>query len=217
MPPLDAHLGSTDDAEPGNGQARLLRFLRYSHIFASAVREIIELKYLREATSCHLTLLQFNLLKLISLNGRHQVGEIAHFLGVSPPAATKNIDKLERLGLVVRTPSTGDRRATLLSSSPKGRRLVRKYEAVQEARLAPVLKNFEDQEIDRLAQLLERFSVSLLQAEQGDRSGQGGHRFCLRCAAYIEPECPVGHIRGGCPYQQTSEGRRGRGVTEEVS
>ncbi len=53
----------------------------------------------------------------MTLNGRHQAGELAEFLGVSAPAATKNIDKLERFGLVVRSPSKGDRRATQLSAS----------------------------------------------------------------------------------------------------
>src|SRR3990172_1781993 len=97
---------------PGNGSFRLLRS---SHIFASAVREILEQKLVREVSSVPLTLSQFHLLKLMHLNGRHQVGQVADFLGVSPPAATKNIDKLEALGLLVREPSKGDRRARLLS------------------------------------------------------------------------------------------------------
>ena len=118
----------------------VFRLLRYTHIFASAVREILELKLLREISPLPLTLSQFHLLKLMTVNGQHQMGQLADFLGVSPPAATKNIDKLERLKLVVRNPSKGDRRATLLSVSPKGRRLVRKYEELKTARLSPVLE-----------------------------------------------------------------------------
>ena len=104
----------------GDGHAEHSQLLRYSHIFASAVRDLLELKVLREVTDDPLTLPQFHLLKLISLNGTHQVGEVAQFLGVSPPAATKNIDKLEGLGLVARRSSTRDRRATLLASSREG-------------------------------------------------------------------------------------------------
>ena len=111
-----------------------------------------------------LTPSQFHLVKLMSFDGHHQVGEVADFLGVSPPAASKNIDKLERLGLVVRTPSKGDRRATLLSVSRKGRRLVRKYEDLRAARLGPVLKGFGPEEVEQLTRLLERFAVSLLEA-----------------------------------------------------
>ena len=150
---------------------------------------------LRAVSSSPLTLSQFHLLKLMTFDGQHQVSEVANFLGVSPPAATKNIDKLERLGLLVRAQSTGDRRATLLSVTAKGRRLVHRYERVKAERLAPVLAAFEPQEIARLASLLERFSVALLDLEPGSDG------FCLRCAAYLEAGCPVGELRGGCPYR----------------
>ena len=111
--------------------------------FSAVVQEILELKLLREVSPDPLSLSQFHLLKLISLNGQHQVGQVADFLGVSAPAASKNIDKLERLGLVAREQCKGDRRAILLASSRRGRQLV---EAVRGAegrqRLMPVLDSF---------------------------------------------------------------------------
>ena len=182
---------------------RQSRFLRSSHVFASVVREILEAKFLQEVCPAPLTRSQFHLLKVIGLNGTHQVGELASFLGMSPPAATKNIDKLERLGLIVRNPSKGDRRATLLSASAKGRRLVRKYESLKTERLAPVLREFNMRELDSFSRLLERFSVSLLNTEAP------GNGYCLRCGAYIEQDCPVGRIRGGCPYLKTRDARKG--------
>jgi DNA-binding MarR family transcriptional regulator len=186
--PRDAGRAELDD-----GQLNLLRF---SHIFASVVREILEVKFLEESCPHSLTLVQFHLLKVIALNGGYQVGELAGFLGVSPPAATKNIDKLERLGLIVRSPSKGDRRATLLTPSPKGRRLVQKYETLKADRLAPVLSEMGPKDLDRLARLLERFSLSVIKQE--DSSGG----LCLRCAAYCAEGCSVGQIRGGCPCQK---------------
>ena len=201
--PLAVERGASarDPGKPlGSGA---LQLLRSSHIFASAVREILELKLVREVSPVPLTLSQFHLLKLMFLNGRHQVGEVADFLGVSPPAATKNIDKLEAHGLVVRAPSRGDRRATLLSVSPKGRRLVRRYEALKTARLAPVLARFRPEELEQLKHLLERFSLLLLEKELA-REGDG---VCLRCDAYIQSACPVGQLRGGCPYQSARRAR----------
>lgn len=178
------------------GEEEFLRLVRDSHIFASVVCEILDVELLREASPSPLTPSQFQIVKLMSFDGHHQVGEIAGFLGVSPPAATKNIDKLERLGLVTRSPSKGDRRATLLSVSRKGRRLVRRYEDLRAARLTPVMEAFKPAEIARLIELLERFSVSLLSQEpQGDR-------FCLRCAGYIEDDCPIRQVHGGCRYQR---------------
>ena len=205
MPP-EAQRGASpgDLGEPLGSDVR--RFIRSSHIFASTVREVLELKPVREVSPVPLTLSQLHLLKLMLLNGRHQVGEVADFLGISSPAATKNIDKLEALGLLVRYPSRGDRRARLLSVSPKGRRLVRRYEKLKAARLSPVLARFRPQELEQLSRLLERFSLSLLENEL-PREGDG---VCLRCDAYIESGCPVGLLRGGCPYQSA---RRSRAAT----
>jgi DNA-binding MarR family transcriptional regulator len=194
---------SATAAEPGNGRGEHFQLLRYSHIFASAMRDLLELKVLREATDAPLTLPQFHLLKLISLNGTHQVGEVAQFLGVSAPAATKNIDKLEGLGLVTRRSSTRDRRATLLASSAKGRRLVRRYDALKEERLEPVLEGFSKNELAQLTRLLERFSLRLIGQED---SGEG---LCLRCSAYYQDVCPVNHLRDGCPYQKVRDRREG--------
>ena len=193
-------LGST---LAGNGHGEQFDLLRYSHIFASAVRDLLELKVLRQVTDAPLTLPQFHLLKLISLNGSHQVGEVAQFLGVSPPAATKNIDKLEGLGLVHRSPSAEDRRARILESSRKGRRLVRRYEALKEERLEPVLDGFSTQELEQFTRLLERFSLLLINQED---SGEG---LCMRCSAYYDEACPVNHLRNGCPYQKVRDHKRG--------
>jgi DNA-binding MarR family transcriptional regulator len=181
-----------------------LRLVRQSHIFAAAVREVMEAKLLRELSPAALTPSQLHLLKLMCLNGAHQVGDVAHFLGVSPPAATKNIDKLEALGLVSRTPSKGDRRATLLAVSAKGRALVRRYERRKAARLAPVFEKFRPDEVALLARLLERFALSLLEKELA----RGGDGVCLRCDAYLEAGCLVGHLRGGCPYQTARQDRQ---------
>ena len=102
-----------------------------------------------------------------------------------------------------RSRSTADRRATLLESSPKGRRLVRRYEALKEERLEPVLDSFSDSELAQFTRLLERFSLQLISQED---SGEG---LCLRCSAYYEEACPVNHLRDGCPYQKARDDKRG--------
>lgn len=175
--------------------------MRRSHIFAAAVHEVLEANLLRQIAPSPLTPSQFHLLKLMAIDGHHQIGQVADLLGVSPPAATKNVDKLERLGLIVRTPSKGDRRATLLSVSPKGRRLVRKYEELKTGRLTRAVQPFRTEQVERFSELLEHFAVSLLDLEPCDSS------FCLRCAGYIASDCPIGDVCGGCPYEQ-SQGTR---------
>lgn len=197
------------DGAPIGAGAELQPLIRYSHIFSSAVREILEIKLLEEIGADNLTLHQFHLLKLITLNGRHQIGEVADFLGVTPPAATKNIDKLESLGLVARTPCAGDRRATLLAPSRKGHRLVDRYETRKRERLAPVLDSFSAGELSQLVRLLERFSLALIRTEAG------GDGLCLRCSAYFDDQCPVQHLHDGCPYQKIVADKRGT-VQREV-
>jgi len=178
----------------GESQIRPAELLRNSHIFSSLVREILEEKYLREITPNSINLSQFHLLKAITLNDRKPAGELAGFLGVTPPAATKALDKLEGLGLVVRQSSLRDRRVRLLSPSEKGRELVRAYEELKADRLAPVLEDFEKEELELMAELLQRFSLRLLRQEATNDG------ICLRCAAYCEDDCPVGDVTGGCPY-----------------
>lgn len=174
----------------------LFNLLRYAHIFSAAVREVLELKILRDTSPDPLSLSQLHLLKLISMNGKHKVGQIADFLGVSAPAASKNIDKLERLGLASRAPSKGDRRAILLASSAKGRDLVDRYEKLKVDRLQPVLQQLDTAELHQLTRLLERFALALIEADDG------GEGLCFRCSAYFEDNCPVIHHHDGCPYQR---------------
>ena len=200
---MELHPGKHGDGReplepPGQGED-LYQLLRYSHIFASTVTEILETRLIKEASPHPITNSQFNMLKVMALNGQHQVGELAEFLGVSPPSATRNIDKLERLGLVIREGHKGDRRVTLLSASPKGRELVRRYEAIKQDRVAPVAEIFEPEELREFSRMLRRFSVTLLSQEETKRG------VCVRCNAYIETNCPVGHVRGGCPYEELQE------------
>ncbi len=180
-----------------------LRLLRNSHIFSAVVREVLEEDLIRDTTNLPLTLSQFHLLKLLSIDGQHQVGEVADFLGVSPPAASKNIEKLVRLGLLDRKRSEGDRRAMLLSVTSRGRRLVIRYEELKAARLYPLLDQFSPQDVEALAHLLERFSLALCGL------GTLTDGVCLRCAAYLQDECVVGAIQGGCPYQSLRASHEG--------
>jgi DNA-binding MarR family transcriptional regulator len=180
--------------------ARVRRFLRCSHIFNAAMREIADPGSLEELSSQPLTVSQLHLLKLVADDGGHKVRDVAAFLGVTSPAATKCIDKLERLELLTRVRSTRDRRTTTLSVSDKGRRLVRTYERLKRQRLEPILEEFDPQEIDRLVELLELFAVSLFRREVPRQ------RACLFCGAYSDRDCPIGRIRGSCPYEELESG-----------
>jgi hypothetical protein len=111
---------------------------------------------------------------------------------VTPAAITKNVDKLEQLGLLNRDPCVEDRRATLLSASEEGRRVVAEYEDLKGARLAPVVQNLDEQDLDELCDMLEGLCVDLVRHHQpaGDS--------CMRCAGYYSTDCLVGIQQGDC-------------------
>ena len=68
-------------------RGEILPLVRSSHIFASTIREVLELGVLREAGAASLRPSQVRVLKLLSLNGAYQLNRVAAFLGVSSPAA----------------------------------------------------------------------------------------------------------------------------------
>jgi DNA-binding MarR family transcriptional regulator len=194
----DATLGMVA-ADEDNG---LQRFLRCGHILGSLFREILEESYLSQRCTHPLTRTQFCLLKLVTLNAELLPSEVARYLGVTPAAITKNVDKLEDLGLVRRDPSSEDRRATVLSVRPEGRRVVREYEDLKASRMAPIVDSLDDEELDELCDLLEGLCVDLLQ-HGPTRSGS-----CMRCAGYYSTECLLGVVQGDCalrPHSRADE------------
>ena len=167
--------------------------IRFSHIFASAVREVLELSLLREAGVDGMTPRQLHLLEFIGMNPHH-LDDVAKFLGVTPPAATKAVDTLERHGLVMRKPHDTDRRVTVLNSTPAGRNLVEKYHVLEQEKLDGIMNGFTDAEAGQLADLLERFSLALI------KSGSNGNGVCLRCSGHYDSGCPLQFHEPGCAF-----------------
>jgi DNA-binding MarR family transcriptional regulator len=177
-------------ATPLDGE--IYRLVRCGHMLGSLLREILDESYLRKRCPHPLTRVQFCLLKLTSVNANLQASEVARYLGVSPAAITKNVDKLERLDLVRRTSSEHDRRAILLSSTDEGRRLVHEFEEFKARRVLPALEHLGARDIDEVCDLLESVCYDLC------KQGADSRGFCLRCAGYYEPECSLRFAQGHC-------------------
>ncbi len=108
---------------PGMRARRAINFTAScgpGHVLRSLLREFLEEDFLNRVCRHRLTRSQFCFLKLITTNSDLQVGELARCLGVSPAASSKNLDRLESLGLVYREASDQDRRAILLKASATG-------------------------------------------------------------------------------------------------
>jgi DNA-binding MarR family transcriptional regulator len=68
-------------------------------------------------------------LRVLSHNGHARPGELAVRLRITPRSVTDVVDSLEERGLVIRRPDPADRRATALSLTMEGERLVEEIDA----------------------------------------------------------------------------------------
>jgi DNA-binding MarR family transcriptional regulator len=168
------------------------RFLRSGHVLRSLLREFLEEGFLLRVCQHRLTRSQFCFLKLITANIDLQVCELARCLGVSPAASSKNLDRLERLGLVHREASDHDRRVILLRPTADGEELVREYERLKAAHLAPVIESLGREKTELLCDLLEEVCGEMLARAEIPRET------CLRCAGYYRPECSFEKFQGEC-------------------
>jgi DNA-binding MarR family transcriptional regulator len=193
--------GRLGDVNPPSDE--FYRFLRSGHVLRSLLREFLEEGFLRQVCPHRLTRSQFCFLKLITVNADLQVGELARCLGVSPAASSKNLDKLECLGLVYREASDKDRRAILLKPTAEGEELVHDYERRKAAQLAPVIDSLGLEKTELLCDLLEEVCGQLLARAEIPR------QTCLRCAGYFSPNCRFEQFQGECALRPRQRDREG--------
>ena len=188
-------------ADAGGPSEQYFRFLRSGHVLRSLLREFLEEGVLHRVPPHRLTRSQFCFLKLIAAKSDLQVGELARALGVSPAASSKNLNRLERLGLVYRETSELDRRIITLRASTMGKTLVRTYESLKAAHLEPVIEALGPKKTEMLCDLLEEVCGEMLAQAEIPRET------CLRCAGYYLPDCSYEKFQGECALRPRQQGR----------
>lgn len=188
------------------GKARIIDdFLGSAHVFASAVRDIVESRLLAKVAGKGVTVSQFKLLKLVAVSDALTIGEVASFLGVSDAAASKAVDKLVRGKLLRRTEGEVDRRAMHLSPTGRSRRLLAAYEAAKRRKLAGIFRKFPPEHLQRAAEFLDRLSANLV-----DHSANP-EELCLQCGIYFRERCLVRQlVERNCFYMRHKNGRQGK-------
>ena len=78
--------------------------------------------------------------------GPHSVGQLAEVLGVSPPAATRLVDRLVEHGIVERRHDREDRRVVLVDYVPAMRDVARRLMEVRRRRLTEAMERLSDEE-----------------------------------------------------------------------
>ena len=84
--------------------------------------------------------------------------ELAEHLRIAPRSATEVVDALEEKGLVTRSPDPGDRRATLVSLTDRGRALaeeVRRTRGVASERMLERLTQTDREDLARILRKLQ--------------------------------------------------------------
>jgi DNA-binding MarR family transcriptional regulator len=98
---------------------------------------------------------QVSLLVAIKYTPGVGVRELATRERVSAPAMSKHVDRLERDGLVTRTPSADDRRRVGLTLTDEGRRVLRRVRSRRTAWLAGRLKALSDEQLRAIDAAIE--------------------------------------------------------------
>ena len=100
--------------------------------------------------------------RALTIIGRHSRGgelrpsDLARRLGIAPRSATEVVDALQDKGLVQRTPSPTDRRATVLSVTPAGQDLLHRMRHQPAAEDSTVFSALTPENLAQLTELLRK-------------------------------------------------------------
>ena len=104
----------------------------------------------------------FPLLVGIERYGPIGVVDLADRAGRDHTTVSRQVTKLESLGLIERKPSAGDRRINEAVITPLGRTLTDALDAARLRLAAPLLAKWTDEDFNDLAKLMRRFVDDLL-------------------------------------------------------
>ena len=112
-------------------------------------------RILRQQSDAALTPTQLAALAALNRSGPIPVGTLAEMEQVSPPTATKVVEKLHAAGLVERQSDPRDRRVSLVALTPAGDDLLADIRARKTAWLNAQLDDLSPDELARLTDALE--------------------------------------------------------------
>jgi DNA-binding MarR family transcriptional regulator len=112
----------------------------------------------REARAVGVSPEQVSLLVAVKYSPGIGVNELAARERVSAPAMSNHVDRLERDGLVTRTPSANDRRRVGLTLTDEGKRLLRRVRSRRTAWLASRLGTLTADELSAVEAAIEPLS-----------------------------------------------------------
>jgi len=100
------------------------------------------------------------LLGALSHRGPSRLSTLAEHCGFDPSTVSRQVADLERGGLLERSTDPDDRRAVLLTASPKGKRLLQRLQAGSRQRLQRLVGDWTEQELGTFTTLLGRLNAA---------------------------------------------------------
>ena len=126
-----------------------------------AVRSIVD-------APVEVTVAQHRVLVLLAARGDLTIGDVAVGLGVNPSSATRYCDRLQRLGLVGRTPSVEDRRVVRVALTASGAARVQAVTARRRAEVEKVLDRMTVPDTRAVLEALHAFNRAADELEERD-------------------------------------------------
>lgn len=110
----------------------------------------------------------FPLLSGIERRGPIGVVELADRAGRDHTTVSRQVAKLESLGLIARKPGAADRRVHEAVLTAKGRRMTGALDAARQRLAAPILAKWTDEDLADLTRLMRRFVDDLMALPEGE-------------------------------------------------
>lgn len=123
------------------------------------IRRSIQKKLVRTAFSRieeDITLPHLEIMKTLHKEGTKHIAEIGEILLIPKPQMTHLIDRLEKIGVVIRQPDTNDRRIINIALTLKGRNIIDEFDATLERNMSDRLSVLTDDELQQLSVCLRK-------------------------------------------------------------
>ena len=104
---------------------------------------------------------QMDALELLIVVDSCRMGDLAEYLRIDPSTATRAVQRLIKDNLAERVQHAGDGRVVAIAATERGRRIHSEVNERRRAILLAVMNDFEPEERFVLADLMERFTLSV--------------------------------------------------------
>ncbi len=106
---------------------------------------------------------RLSLLSVLAYAGPQSVNRLSEIEGISPPAISRSVASLEKMGLITRARSNSDNRGVIVRIAPKGKRLMEAGRRKRVEAIAAEIENLDKRSLNQLSQIggvLERLEAA---------------------------------------------------------